>query len=83
MTLEQIDVAVALAAFVLGSVGGTIGGAVMVWLGNRIKDVEILGHIEQHCREFQAVTERLKEYSERLRLVESSVAILDDRSQRR
>ena len=56
---------------------GVLSGAMMAWLGNRIVNAELLGHVKRHCEEIdQAIRlaerahEKIGDHANRLAVIE-------------
>lgn len=52
---------------VLSWIGGAASGALVAYLGNRVMNAELWGHVKKHCGEIQAATERLNAHSREIR----------------
>lgn len=61
---------------ILSLVASALTGGVMAWLGNRIVQAELWGHIKKHCREIEVVTKRLDAHSDKIDAHGQKLAVL-------
>lgn len=52
---------------VISWLGGALSGAMVAWLGNRVMNAELWGHIKKHCGELETACDRLDAHSREIR----------------
>lgn len=65
---------------VVSWIGGAVSGATVAWLGNRVMNAELWGHLRKHCSEIETNTQRLNAHSKTLGGLGRRVAVLLDRT---
>lgn len=61
---------------VLSLIASALTGGVMAWLGNRIVQAELWGHIKKHCHEIETVVRRVDSHSDKLNDYGQKIAVL-------
>lgn len=51
---------------VLSWIGGAASGAMVAWLGNRVMNAELWGHVKKHCGEIAHVTAQVDKALDRV-----------------
>ena len=61
---------------VLGLIVAAFSGAGGAWLGNRVVNAEIWGHIRKHCREIERCEKRIEDIDREVDALKEQIVVL-------